>query len=165
MARTDQPYSCPDFIRPAAKDIAMKDATITYSDLSAYLSQFLGRRHSPAELITFESNQNLKLITKRSPKNNTYHIGFSNDHILPLLSDGVLLGGCLQLHSQEAGHRFYSVMFEEQGVIEEHYLMLDACMESVLLGEIKTLLVQHIQLITIEEFVQQYDPVMYNLNN
>jgi hypothetical protein len=141
----------------------MNNAYTNYSDCAAYFSHLIGREPSPAELIRFEDNQNLILINRRSPKNNAYHISFTNGTAVQLVTDGVIMGGAIQLHSQEEGHRFYAVMFEEQGTVEEHYLILDASVESVIVDGIRTMLVQGVRLITIEDLVLQYSPVMSNL--
>ncbi|MCX2740872.1 hypothetical protein [Pontibacter anaerobius] len=141
----------------------MKNTYTNYSTYTAYLTHLFGREPSPAEIACFEGNQNLILINRRSPKNNAYHINFTNGTAVQLVADGVILGGAIQLHSQEAGHRFYSVMFEEQGTVEEHYLMLDATVESVVVNAVRIMLVQSVRLITIEDLVLQYNPVMYNL--
>ncbi|WP_299708126.1 hypothetical protein [uncultured Pontibacter sp.] len=143
----------------------MTNDIVKNSDYSDYLTQLLGRRPSPAELISFENNQNLILINRRSPENNAYHISFANGTAVQLLTDGVMQGGSIELHSHEAGHRFYSVQFEEQDAVEEHYLILDAAVESVRIGESSTTLVQSVRLITIEDLVLQHDPIMYSLPN
>ncbi|AKD03709.1 hypothetical protein POKO110462_02210 [Pontibacter korlensis] len=141
----------------------MEENNTTFSDYATCLTQFLGRKPSTTELICFEGNQNLLLINRRAPENNAYCISFVNDTAVQLMTDSMLLGGSMQLHSQEGAHRFYSVMFEAQGTAEEHYLMLDASTESVVVCGVRTMLVQSVRLITIEELVRLYDPVMYNL--
>ncbi|MEJ8802765.1 hypothetical protein [Pontibacter sp. H249] len=141
----------------------MKNAYTNYSNYAAYLTHFFGREPSPAELISFENNQNLILINRRSLKNNAFQFRFVNGTALQLLPDEIILGGSVQLHSQEAGHRFYSVMFEEQDTVEEHYLILDATVESVVVNAVRIMLVQSVRLITIEDLVLYYNPIMYNL--
>jgi hypothetical protein len=165
MARSDQPMAVPAFIRPAVTTTNMTHDNVKHSGYSEYLTQHLGREHSPAELIRFDNNQNLILINRRSPDNNVYQISFANDTAVQLLTDGIILGGSIELHSHEGGHRFYSVMFEKHDAVEEHYLILDAAVESVMMGESSTTLVQSVRLITIEELVLQYNPIMYSLNN
>ena len=56
----------------------------------------------------------------RWPKPDAYHISFTNGTAVQPLTDGVILGGSMQVHSREAGHRYYTVLFEEQGTVEEH---------------------------------------------
>ncbi|NEM99445.1 hypothetical protein [Pontibacter burrus] len=141
----------------------MKNDLVNYRDYAACLTQLLGRTPSPTELIGFEDNQHLLQINRRSTENDAYRITFLNDTPVTLLADGMILGSAIQLHSQEGGHRFYTVMFEEQGTVEEHYLMLDASVESAVVGGVRTALVQHVRLITIEDLVLRYNPVMYNL--
>lgn len=163
MAKNGQPFGCPAFTRPAAKQSTMKNAYTNYRDYAAYLTHLFGKAPSPAELIRFEANQNLMLINRRSPKNNVYHIGFTNDTTVQLVADGIVLGGSIQLHSQAEGHRFHTVLFEEQDSVEEYYLVLDASVESVMVGGLRTTLVQRVRLITIQDLVLQYSPLMYNL--
>lgn len=103
-------------------------------------------------------------ITKRMLQNDAFHITFANDTAVPLLTNGILLGGAIQLHSQEGSHRFYSVMFEEPGSEEEYYLMLDATIGSAKINDCSTNLVQDVRLITIENLVSLYSPVMFNLS-
>lgn len=141
----------------------MRKDNASYRDYDDCLTQLLGRKSSTAELTNFVGNQDLFLINRRSPKNDAYRISFVNDTPVQLLTDGIILGGSVQLHSQEGGHRFYSVMFEEQGTVEEHYLMLDASVDSVVVGGERTTLVERVRLITIEDLVLQYNPVMYKL--
>lgn len=141
----------------------MKYDNVNYSDHAAYLAQQLGRKPGMIELLSFEGNQNLMLINRRSLKNNAYLISYTNSTAVRLLSDGTMKGGLVELHSREAGHRFYSVMVEEKDAEEEHYLILDASVESVIVGGLRATLVQSVQLITIEDLVQRYNPIMYNL--
>ena len=56
----------------------------------------------------------------RWAKPDAYHISFTNGTAVQPLTDGVILGGSMQVHSREAGHRYYTVLFEEQGTVEEH---------------------------------------------
>lgn len=163
MAKIDKPSGCPAFTRPAVKTLTMKYDNVNYSDYAAYLTELLGRKPGIIELISFEDNQNLMLINRRLLKNNAYHISFINGIAVPFVTDGIIEGGLIQLHSREAGHRFYSVMFEEKDAVEEHYLILDASVESVMIGGLRATLVQSVQLITIEDLVQRYNPIMYNL--
>jgi len=141
----------------------MRKDNASYRDYDDCLTQLLGRKSSTAESTIFVGNQDLLLINRRSPKNDAYRISFVNDTPVQLMADGIILGGSIQLHSQEGDHRFYSVMFEEQGTVEEHYLMLDASVDSVVVGGERTTLVERVRLITIEDLVLQYNPVMYKL--
>lgn len=142
----------------------MKSSNVNYSNYAAYMHQILGREPSPSELVVFKQNQELLRITRRSSHNDVFRITFANGTAVHLLTGGILLGGAIQLHSQEGGHRFYSVMFSEQDTLEEGYLMLDVLVESVLVGGLRTDLVQGVRLITIEDLVTLYSPVMFNLS-
>ncbi|CAM3790614.1 hypothetical protein POKO110462_19885 [Pontibacter korlensis] len=134
-----------------------------YRNHALYLARTLGRKASRAELINFKGNQDLLLINRRSPANDAYCVYFVNDTSVQLLTDGMLLGGSIQLHSQEEAPRLYNIMLEGQGTVEEHYLMLDASVESAVVGGVRTTLVQMVRLITIEDLVLQHSPIMYNL--
>lgn len=142
----------------------MKKNDVNYRDFAAYMFHVLGRRASLSELNVFSCNQDLMKITKRMLQNDAFHITFANDTAVPLLTNGILLGGAIQLHSQEGSHRFYSVMFEEPGSEEEYYLMLDATIGSAKINDCSTNLVQDVRLITIENLVSLYSPVMFNLS-
>ncbi|GAB3196909.1 hypothetical protein ABID22_002159 [Pontibacter aydingkolensis] len=76
----------------------------------------------------------------------------------------VVQGGAIQLHSQQEGHRFYSVFFEEYGVEERHYLMLDAEVKIILLSGCVIMLVSGVRLITIEDLVFGFSPILYDLD-
>lgn len=141
----------------------MKNDNLNHSDNAAYLLQFLGRDPSSTELTVFESNQNLMKITKRLLLNDVFHINYTNATDVKLLTDGIMLGGSVQLHSQVEGHRFYSVLFEEEGNEEEHYLILDATIDSAMVNGCRVDLVRGVRLITIEELVRLYSPILYSL--
>ncbi|GAB3196236.1 hypothetical protein ABID22_002824 [Pontibacter aydingkolensis] len=142
----------------------MKTSNVNYSNYAAYMHQFLGREPSHSELDVFKQNQELMQITRRSSRNDVFQITFVNGTVIQLLTGGILLGGAIQLHSQEGGHRFYSVMFSGQDTLEDAYLMLDVSMDSVLVNGLRTDLVQGVRLITIEDLVTLYSPVMFNLS-
>ncbi|WP_211214324.1 hypothetical protein [Pontibacter roseus] len=103
------------------------------------------------------------LINRRSPLNAVYPITFANTTAKQQLTDGVILGDCLQLHSQKGVHWFFSVLFEAQGAAEEIYLIMDATVESAVVGGLRTTLVQSVRLITIEDLVLGFNPNMYTL--
>lgn len=142
----------------------MTDDQVSYSDYSAYLTLLWGKKPDTAELHTFISNQDLLLINRRSLLNDVYRITFANSTAKELLTDGIILGSHIQLHSQDGGHRFFSVLFEAHGAVEELYLILDATIESGIVGGLRTTLVQGVRLITIEDLVLQFNPSMYSLN-
>lgn len=165
MARTQlTPTVTCSFIRPAVHASIMNENNVTCSGYQAYLLEFLGKEPTPVELLNFTHNQDLLLITRRKPENDVYQISFKNNTGIRLLSDGMLQGGAIQLHSQQVGHLFYSVLFEEQGKVQEHYLMLDAKVETVRIKGCVAQLVHSIDLITVEELLLGYSPIAYNLN-
>ncbi|PTX15016.1 hypothetical protein C8N40_109114 [Pontibacter mucosus] len=92
----------------------MRKDNDTYRDYDDCLTQLLGRKSSNTELTNFVGNQDLLLINRRSPENDAYRISFVNGTEVQLLTDGMLLGGSIQLHSQEGGHRFYTVMLRNR---------------------------------------------------
>ncbi|WP_114783966.1 hypothetical protein [Botryobacter ruber] len=140
----------------------METSIITYSTLDSYLEQLLDRKVSPAEIGIFVQNQNLLQITRRDIKNASYHITFCNGTNGDLLHEGVLLGDRLQLHSYDGKHRFYSVLLEEQGE-EDVYLFLCATVETVFMPDSYIEIVQSVQLLSIEQLIQSYNPIMYSL--
>lgn len=142
----------------------MKTNPATRIDYQSYLSELLGRASTTSEQLIFEGNQDLLRISKRLQQNSAYHITFTNDTEKQLLSGGVVLGGAIQLHSQQEGHRFYSVYFEEDGEEEGYYLMLDAKVTLTSLNGNVVMLVLGVGLITIEAFVLNYSPKVYILD-
>ena len=140
----------------------MKTNIIAYSNYISYLEQQLGRKVSAEENQVFVLNQDLMLITKRDIKNASYHITFCNSTNVDLLQEGVLLGDKLQLHSYDGKHRFYSVLFEEQGE-EDVYLFLCATVETVFMLKAYTEVIQSVQLLSIDQLIRSYNPIMYSL--
>jgi hypothetical protein len=120
----------------------MKKRIVTSSEYRIHLIALLGRLPVPSELYAFERNQKLLLITKRHVKNDRYHITFINGTGIKLVSDGIVQGGDIQLHSKQKAHRFYSVFLEAHGIEEEQYLMLDAEVKNIFLDDSILTLIQ-----------------------
>lgn len=165
MAKIPYSLTVPNsIIIPAVPASPLKGNTATCSGYHTYLLEFLGKEPTPVELVDFIHNQDLLLITRRKPENDVYHISLKNDTGFKLLSDGRLQGGAIQLHSQQVGHLFYSVLFEGQGREQGHYLMLDAMVETACINGFAVQLVQGIALITVEELILGYSPISCSLN-
>jgi len=151
------------FIRPATYLLLMEMNNENDRRYAVYLSQLLDRVASPEELNEFIRNQDLMKITKREPRNASFQVTAA--HVVgrqPAVSK-VFTGEVLQLHSHEREHRFYTVFLAGTDSEEERYLILDAFVEVALVEGSYTELVQAVRLITIQELVQAYSPVMYNL--
>jgi hypothetical protein len=139
----------------------MKESKDNYHGYAVYLLRLLGREPSTVELSVFINNQDLLSINKRTARNDAYHISFFNSTLVQLMPEGVLRGGAIQLHSQDGRQRFYTVLLQESAT-EEQYLMLDASVESAVVNGNLIDVVQHIRLISIEDFVLLYSPIMYS---
>ncbi|NDK55723.1 hypothetical protein [Pontibacter fetidus] len=142
----------------------MKIRIVTSGDYRDYLMELLGREPAAFELFAFERNQNLLRITKRQVANDIYHITFTNGTGIKLVTDGIVQGGDIQLHSLQEEHRFYTVFLEAYGIEEEQYLMLDAAVKTICLDNSILALIQGVQLITMEDLLTNYSPVFYNLD-
>ncbi|MBB6610558.1 hypothetical protein H7F15_05880 [Pontibacter sp. Tf4] len=142
----------------------MKTNYLTSNDYSIYLQGLLKRAPTVIELHAFEENQDLLLITKMVDENDACHLTFTKSTSVKLLPTRLVRGSTIQLHSQQDGHRFYTVLLDEPDFEDTRYLMLDAAVETISLDDTIITLIRDVQLMTVEEFVLRYSPVLCNLN-
>jgi hypothetical protein len=142
----------------------MKKRIVSSGEYRDYLMELLGREPAAFELFTFVRNQNLLHIVKRQVANDIYHISFINGTGINLVTDGIVQGGDIQLHSLQKAHRFYTVFLETDGIEEEQYLMLDAAVRTICLDDTILTLIQGVHLITMEDLLINYSPILCNLD-